>query len=85
MPSWASLRSALTGFLLWSFTRYNITLRCAYLHQQPDLIAPSCLVRGPEFNFVCCHVVQERRLKRLGLLDDDGRTTYDSFFSDGIA
>ncbi|BDA46746.1 Actin-histidine N-methyltransferase [Coccomyxa sp. Obi] len=28
---------------------------------------------------------QERRLKRLGLLDDDGRTTYDSFFSDGIA
>jgi [ribulose-bisphosphate carboxylase]-lysine N-methyltransferase len=30
---------------------------------------------------------QERRLKRLGLLDDDGKksTTYDSFFQDGIA
>lgn len=27
----------------------------------------------------------ERRLKRLGLLDDSGRTTYDSFFEDGIA
>lgn len=25
----------------------------------------------------------ERRLKRLGLLDDTGRTTYDSFFEDG--
>eukprot|EP00879_Flechtneria_rotunda_P024930 GHRR01026457.1.p1 GENE.GHRR01026457.1~~GHRR01026457.1.p1 ORF type:complete len:146 (+),score=48.06 GHRR01026457.1:917-1354(+) len=28
---------------------------------------------------------QERRLKRLGLLDEDGSTTYDSFFRDGIA
>jgi len=28
---------------------------------------------------------QERRLKRLGLIDDEGRTTYDSFFKDGIA
>ncbi|KAK9918129.1 hypothetical protein WJX75_001458 [Coccomyxa subellipsoidea] len=28
---------------------------------------------------------QERRLKRLGLLDDDGGSTYDSFFVDGIA
>ncbi len=28
---------------------------------------------------------QERRLKRLGLIDDQGRTTYDSFFQDGIA
>lgn len=28
---------------------------------------------------------QERRLKRLGLIDDQGRTTYDSFFKDGIA
>jgi [ribulose-bisphosphate carboxylase]-lysine N-methyltransferase len=28
---------------------------------------------------------QERRLKGLGLLDDDGNTTYDSFFKDGIA
>ena len=24
-----------------------------------------------------CHAVQERRLKRLGLLDDDGKSTYD--------
>ncbi|GLC45357.1 hypothetical protein PLESTB_000313900 [Pleodorina starrii] len=28
---------------------------------------------------------QERRLRRLGLVDDEGRTTYDSFFKDGIA
>lgn len=28
---------------------------------------------------------QELRLKRLGLVDDSGRTTYDSFFKDGIA
>jgi len=28
---------------------------------------------------------QERRLKGLGLLDEGGRTTYDSFFEDGIA
>eukprot|EP00775_Hariotina_reticulata_P010446 gene10446-10604_t len=28
---------------------------------------------------------QERRLKRLGLMDEDGSTTYDSFFKDGIA
>ncbi|MEW5304886.1 MAG: hypothetical protein WDW36_007463 [Sanguina aurantia] len=28
---------------------------------------------------------QDRRLKRLGLIDDSGRTTYDSFFQDGIA
>lgn len=28
---------------------------------------------------------QERRLKRLGLIDDSGNTTYDSFFKDGIA
>lgn len=28
---------------------------------------------------------QERRLKRLGLMDEDGSTTYDSFFRDGIA
>ncbi|KAJ9508943.1 hypothetical protein QJQ45_028268 [Haematococcus lacustris] len=28
---------------------------------------------------------QERRLRRLGLIDDEGRTTYDSFFEDGIA
>lgn len=28
---------------------------------------------------------QERRLKRLGLLDEEGKTTYDSFFKDGIA
>lgn len=28
---------------------------------------------------------QERRLKGLGLLDESGRTTYDSFFKDGIA
>jgi len=28
---------------------------------------------------------QERRLKRLGLMDEEGRTTYDSFFKDGIA
>lgn len=28
---------------------------------------------------------QDRRLKRLGLLDEDGKTTYDSFFKDGIA
>ncbi|KAI8474940.1 MAG: rubisco large subunit N-methyltransferase [Monoraphidium minutum] len=28
---------------------------------------------------------QERRLKRLGLMDEDGGTTYDSFFKDGIA
>jgi [ribulose-bisphosphate carboxylase]-lysine N-methyltransferase len=28
---------------------------------------------------------QERRLRRLGLIDDEGRTTYDSFFRDGIA
>jgi len=28
---------------------------------------------------------QERRLRRLGLIDDEGRTTYDSFFKDGIA
>lgn len=27
----------------------------------------------------------ERRLKRLGLLDDLGRTTWDGFFEDGIA
>eukprot|EP00884_Botryococcus_braunii_P017311 jgi/Botrbrau1/4263/Bobra.0390s0003.1 len=28
---------------------------------------------------------QERRLRRLGLLDDAGKSTYDSFFEDGIA
>ncbi|PNW71607.1 hypothetical protein CHLRE_16g661350v5 [Chlamydomonas reinhardtii] len=28
---------------------------------------------------------QERRLRRLGLVDDEGRTTYDNFFKDGIA
>jgi [ribulose-bisphosphate carboxylase]-lysine N-methyltransferase len=28
---------------------------------------------------------QERRLKRLKLIDDEGRTTYTSFFEDGIA
>lgn len=28
---------------------------------------------------------QERRLKRLGLMTEDGRTTYDSFFKDSIA
>ena len=28
---------------------------------------------------------QERRLKRLGLLDDDNNSTYDAFFRDGIA
>ncbi|GBF89663.1 rubisco large subunit N-methyltransferase [Raphidocelis subcapitata] len=28
---------------------------------------------------------QERRLKRLGLIDDNGDTTYSSFFKDGIA
>jgi [ribulose-bisphosphate carboxylase]-lysine N-methyltransferase len=28
---------------------------------------------------------QERRLKRLGLMDEEGKTTYDSFFKDGIA
>ncbi|KAF5833208.1 Rubisco large subunit N-methyltransferase [Dunaliella salina] len=28
---------------------------------------------------------QERRLRALGLVDDEGRTTYDSFFEDGIA
>ncbi|KAK9826401.1 hypothetical protein WJX81_000123 [Elliptochloris bilobata] len=28
---------------------------------------------------------QERRLKTLGLLDDDGASTYDTFFKDGIA
>jgi len=28
---------------------------------------------------------QERRLRRLKLIDDQGRTTYDSFFNDGIA
>lgn len=28
---------------------------------------------------------QERRLKRLGLMDDNGDTTYDGFFRDGIA
>lgn len=28
---------------------------------------------------------QERRLKRLGLMDDRGRSTYDSFFKDGVA
>jgi [ribulose-bisphosphate carboxylase]-lysine N-methyltransferase len=28
---------------------------------------------------------QERRLKRLGLMDEQGNTTYDSFFRDGIA
>ena len=27
----------------------------------------------------------DRRLKRLGLLDDEGKTTWDGFFSDGIA
>jgi hypothetical protein len=34
---------------------------------------------------VCVCGVQERRLKRLGLMDEDGSTTYDSFFRDGIA
>jgi len=33
----------------------------------------------------CCLPLQERRLKRLGLMDEDGSTTYDSFFRDGIA
>ncbi len=28
---------------------------------------------------------QERRLKRLKLLDDEGRSTYNDFFKDGIA
>ena len=28
---------------------------------------------------------QERRLKSLGLLDEQGRSTYDDFFKDGIA
>jgi [ribulose-bisphosphate carboxylase]-lysine N-methyltransferase len=28
---------------------------------------------------------QERRLRGLKLIDDQGRTTYDSFFNDGIA
>ena len=28
---------------------------------------------------------QERRLKTLGLLDDDGGSTYDAFFKDGVA
>jgi hypothetical protein len=28
---------------------------------------------------------QERRLKTLGLLDDEGGSTYDAFFKDGIA
>lgn len=28
---------------------------------------------------------QERRLKRLGLMTEDGRSTYDNFFKDGIA
>ena len=30
-------------------------------------------------------MAQERRLKTLGLLDDEGASTYDSFFKDGIA
>lgn len=28
---------------------------------------------------------QERRLRGLGLLDDNGNTTYDDFFRDGVA
>jgi hypothetical protein len=44
-----------------------------------------CAVLMGALCMLCVGVPQERRLKRLGLMDEDGSTTYDSFFRDGIA
>ena len=40
---------------------------------------------GREASLDSLEYYQERRLRGLGLLDEEGRSTYDDFFKDGIA
>ena len=47
----------------------TLTVRSCFL--------PTCWGWGTIIHRGLCRAVQERRLKRLGLLDDDGKSTYD--------
>ena len=78
----ASGVSAVTGEALSARGRAATVVR---LGERRSLAAARAFFEARAAGAEGLEYYQERRLKGLGLLDEGGRTTYDSFFEDGIA
>ena len=63
----------------------RVDLLRARVAEKEALEAALALLEARRASLETLEYYQERRLKRLGLVKDDGSTTYDGFFKDSIA